>query len=298
MKYLLLGGSGFIGSRLAEKLSDQHQIVVVGHQAGLSFGNNIEYQQLDFTKCQDFTKYIQDIDVVVHMVSTIIPSDDIKNMNTEISDNVIPTITLLKNVSNLKKKLVFISSGGSIYGENNEKNNEDSPLNPICNYGIIKLIIEKYIEMFGRYYGLDYKIIRPSNPYNEDIQHNKKQGLVPVVIDSIIKDKEINLYGGAETVRDYIHIDDLISGIRAILDYNGAERIFNIGTGKGYTTEELIKIIEEQIGKRAKINQLPARKCDVKKNILDISRIKKETNWQPTISLEEGIRRALDSLLD
>ncbi len=284
MKYLLLGGSGFIGSHLAKLLISEGQEVVI-----------IDRKQLDFTKCNDFTKYIEDVDVIVHMVSTIIPSEDISRIDLEISDNVDPTLVLCRDASRLNKKIIFVSSGGVVYGENNKKNREISPTNPICNYGIIKLMIEKYLALYHDYCGLEYRIVRPSNPYSEKVYHNKKQGVVPVIIDSMKEDKPIMVYGDGQ-IRDYIYIDDLVDGINAVLKYDGPERIFNIGSGVGHTINDIIKMAEGRMKKRAKIKKIPVRKCDVMKNVLDISLIERETGWRPKISLEDGVEKIIKDL--
>ncbi|MBQ3292864.1 NAD-dependent epimerase/dehydratase family protein [Candidatus Saccharibacteria bacterium] len=291
MKYLLLGGSGFIGSFLASSLAKEHDVTVIGH--GPKFGlPNVKYQQLDFTGCKDFTKYIKDIDVIIHMVSTIIPSDNLSNVNQEIADNIFPTTILLKNAAELKKEVVFISSGGTVYGENSKKNSEFDPENPICNYGITKLMIEKYLHLYHHFYGLKYKVIRLSNPYSEAVYHGKKQGVIPVIIDSIVKDRVIPVWGDKE-VRDYIHIDDAIAGIIAVLNYKGKVRVFNLGSGIGHTVHNIITLAESKLNKKAKIEYHPARKCDVEKNVLDISLIKKETGWTPNIPLSKGIDKII-----
>ncbi|MBR3169103.1 NAD-dependent epimerase/dehydratase family protein [Candidatus Saccharibacteria bacterium] len=292
MKYLLLGGSGFIGSHLAAILSQEHEVTVVGH--GSSFNlQNVQYRQLDFVNCHDFTNYIKDADVIVHMVSTIIPSDNLANVNQEIADNVFPTTILLENAAKLKKEIVFISSGGAIYGENSHPNSERDQTNPICNYGISKLIIEKYLELYHHFYGLKYKVIRLSNPYSEEVYHGKKQGVIPIIIDDIKNDKIIPIWGNKQ-VRDYIHIDDAIKGIIAVLNYHGKESIFNLGSGIGHTINNVIDLAETKLNKKAKLKYYPARKCDVNKNVLDISLIKQETGWSPKISLSNGINKIIE----
>lgn len=294
MRYLLLGGSGFIGSHLAKRLAPKNQIIIVGHQPEYKIEgfSDIEYRQVDFTKCKDFTDYIKDVDVIVHMVSTVIPSEDTSKINLEINDNIVPTIRLLEDASKLKKEVVFISSGGAVYGENEIKNKETSPTDPICNYGVIKLTIEKYLALYNQYYGLKYKIIRPSNPYSGVVYHNKKQGIIPVIIDNIKKGTTMTIYGDKQ-IRDYIYIGDLIDGIVAVLEYTGDKRIFNIGTGEGHDIKGLIEIIEKKLGKQLKIKWCPARKCDVLKNVLDITLIKKETSWEPKVSLADGIDKII-----
>lgn len=293
MKYLLLGGSGFIGAHLASVLSKKHDVTVIGY--GPSFDlKNVTYHQLDFVNCHDFSEYINDIDVVVHLVSTIIPSDNLSNINQEIADNVFPTTILLDNAARLHKKIIFISSGGTVYGENKQPNSEQTPTNPICNYGVSKLLIEKYLYLYHHFYDLDYRIVRLSNPYSEKIYHGKKQGVIPIIIDNIINQNTIDIWGKKQ-VRDYIHIDDAINGIVAVLDYQGAERIFNIGSGEGHTVEDVINITEAKLGQTAHIKYLPRRKCDVETNVLDISLIKQKTGWSPKISLSEGINKIIRS---
>lgn len=294
MKYLLLGGSGFIGVNLASILAKDNEVVIVGRQEKFRPPvDSITYRQMDFVSCRDFTKYIADVDVVLHMVSTIFPSDNIDDLKKEIEDNVNPTLVLLKNAVKLRKKVVFLSSGGAIYGENSRPNKETDPTNPRSSYGVIKLIIEKYFELYHNYGDLDYRIIRLGNPYSEKVYHNKRQGVIPVVINNIQKGLVIENYGEGQT-RDYIHIDDAVEGIKKVLEYEGKERIFNIGTGEGHKIDEIVKIVEKELGKKATIRKLPARKCDVENNILDISLIRRETGWSPKVSLEEGIKRSIE----
>lgn len=296
-RYLLLGGSGFIGSRLMMSLAPENEVVVIGHQPSLDVDlQNVKYKQLDFVNCEDFSEYVRDVDVVVHLISTIIPSEATNSIALEMNENIKPTLALLRDASRLKKRVIFVSSGGTIYGNSETKNKENSATNPICNYGIVKLAIEKYLELFHGYYGLDYRIIRPSNPYSEKVYQNKKQGIIPIIIDSIINRRTMRIYGEKQ-VRDYIHIDDLIDGMMAVLNYDGDERIFNIGTGVGYSTEEVIKMIEEGLGKKLQVELVEARKCDVYRNVLDVSLIKQETGWGPKITLEEGIKRAINNRL-
>ena len=107
-----------------------------------------------------------------------------------------------------------------------------------------------------------------------------------------MNNKPVNVWGDYQ-VRDYIHIDDAISGIMAVLNYDGSEHIFNVGSGIGTTVNEVIKIAENELHEKAIIKHYPARKCDVSKNIHDISKIKRETNWEPTITLSEGIRKII-----
>lgn len=287
MRYLLLGGSGFIGSHLAKSLAKNHEVIVAGHGSSFSM-EGVTYIQLDFTKCKDFTEYIKDVDVIIHMVSTITPSDNLSDVNGEIADNVFPTTILLDNAAKLNKEVVFISSGGTVYGENDNPNKETDDTNPICNYGISKLLIEKYLKLYSHFYGMKYKIIRLSNPYSEKVYHGKKQGVIPIIIDNILNNNPIAVWGENQ-IRDYIYIDDAINGIISILNYQGSLHTFNIGSGEGHALNDVIKLAETKLNKNARLEEYPPRKCDVKTNILDITRVKQETGWAPSVSLSKGI---------
>lgn len=279
-------------------LAPKNEVIIIGRRPSIDVNlRNVQYRQLDFVNCEDFSEYIKDIDVIVHLVSTIIPSERTDSILSEMNENLKPTLALLRDASRLKKKVIFVSSGGTVYGNCEAKNKENGATNPVCNYGIVKLTIEKYLKLFREYYDLDYRIIRPSNPYSEMVYHDKKQGIIPIIIDSIINGKTMQIYGGKQ-IRDYIHIDDLIDGMMAVLNYGGEERVFNIGSGVGYSIEEVIEMIEMKLGKKLRVELSKARKCDVYRNVLDISLIRQETGWQPKIVLNEGIERAIKKRLE
>ncbi|MBR0465536.1 NAD-dependent epimerase/dehydratase family protein [Candidatus Saccharibacteria bacterium] len=294
MKYLLLGGSGFIGSHLAKKLSKDNFVAVAGRNKKDN-STSFYYHEVDFTNCKDFSNLIAEYDVIIHLVSTILPSENLQNINQEITDNVFPSVILLKNIIDLNKQLVFISSGGTVYGDSNKPKAETDNTNPICNYGISKLFIEKYINLYNYYYSKKFKIIRLANPYSEETFRGRKQGIIPIIIDNTLSGKETEIYGKNQT-RDYIYIDDAISGILSVLDYRGNQTIFNIGTGIGHTIEQIISLIEDKLGKKCKISYSSPRKCDVQNNVLDISLIKNETNWHPKTSLSQGIDTILEKI--
>ena len=143
-KYLILGGNGFLGKHIIERLEKENQILVADYNINDNENTeNIKYQYLDFSKCNNFDEYMkfnnEPVDVVIHLISTITPNDDISNINKEIMDNVIPTVKLLNSCVKMKiPKIVFLSSGGAVYGEHDATPiNENEIANPICNYGII-----------------------------------------------------------------------------------------------------------------------------------------------------------------
>lgn len=302
-KYLLIGGSGFIGKNLADKLSKEDSVIVADMVFNEMFVGNekISFRPLNFVETVDFTPYLGGVDTVVHLICTVLPCDGTDNINNEIRENIFPTIDLLESMVRCGvKSILFISSGGTVYGEGKGKKQKESSLTqPICKYGAHKLMIEKYLHLYKIYHGINYKTIRLSNPYGSKLSTNAKQGAVSIIARNIIDNKPITVWGNGHNVRDYIHIHDAVSGIIAVDGYCGNNMVFNIGSGIGHSINEIIEIILKLLpNKNADIVYTPKRDCDVGESIMDISVIKRLTTWQPTIELEEGIKMFISQLVE
>jgi len=301
-KYLVLGGSGFIGRNIVRQLCKENFVVVADKIENVEFKYNsrVSFMQLDFVKTTDFTTYLEGVNTVVHLISTEIPSDGTDNINKEISENVFPTINLLNSMVGIGvKNLLFVSSGGTIYGElyDGQKAQEDIFEEPICKYAMHKLMIEKYLHLYHTYHQLDYKILRLANPYCYEVEHNRKQGLIPILIDKMLSGEIISVWGDGENVRDYIYMEDVICAFIAVEKYSGEEHIFNVGTGKGYSINEIIAMIMKKLKlETVEVIYEKRRTCDVRRNVLNISLITSCTRWIPRISIEEGIARSFETM--
>lgn len=154
---------------------------------------------------------------------------------------------------------------------------------------MLKFVQEEYIKWYGRIYGLDYIIARVANLYGLGQKQNRKQGIIPILIDSLLSDKSITLYG--ETVRDYIYMDDVMDCFNKIIEYSGDNRIFNVGTGVGTSLSSLIDIVERLCDKEYSDLGIKKdrRSCDVAYSVLDITQTVSELEWSPKVSVEEGI---------
>jgi len=307
IKCLILGGGGFIGSHLAEEL------ITKGYSVRIFEINNFKKQNIshlkdsieifegDFNNKADINESLKDIDYVFHLISSTVPSISMDNPTYDIQSNLIPTINLLQQCVNLKKikKLVFISSGGTVYGIPKQiPINEDQPSEPICSYGIIKRTIEHYCLLYQNLYGLDCKIFRLSNPYGERQNPYAKQGVISVFLNKILLDKEIEIWGDGSVIRDYIYIKDVTKLLANVLEVETLNPIYNIGSNKGLSLNELIAIMEKVTNKKAIKKYLPNRTYDVPVNILDNTLAKKDFSWQPTINIENGISLMMTHLLN
>jgi UDP-glucose 4-epimerase len=295
---LIFGGTGFIGSNLCQSLLKQgHKVRILDRtMKKMDFNSSgIEFIEADFVQVHDFKQFLQGIDIVYHFISTTVPASSNTNKVFDISSNVCTTLRLLDDiVKSSVKKVVFLSSGGTVYGQS-EINPilEDYPTNPICSYGIQKLTIEKYLYYYHHEYGLDYQIIRLANPYGRGQNGKNGQGVIPIFIHKILQGEEIQIWGDGLTTRDYIYIDDVIDAICLLQEYSGSNKILNLGSGQGSTLIEIVNVISEETNKEPNILFLEARSIDVKTNVLDISKITQELNWRPEKKLRDGIRQML-----
>jgi len=296
--YLVLGGNGALGSRVVSRLSQENRVVVLDINGSVNqkLNENIAFHKVDFVLIENFESYLLDVDVVVHLICTTVPECGVDNIEHELEHNVNPTIRLLNSMKrSTANKIIFISSGGTIYGEwRGRPFKEDDIASPICKYGLLKLMIERYLELFRYYEGINYRVMRIGNIYSSKVKTLHYQGFVPILIDAVLKNSSVNVWGDGNSVRDFIHIDDVVEAFLAVDAYAGDENIFNVATGVGYSINQVITTVIDLLGVcYPKINYTPARICDVRKNILDIARIASCTGWRPLISIENGIERCI-----
>ena len=297
---LILGGSGFLGKHLCKcLLENDYDVCVYGrHIEHLDclkkMGIEFDFVQDDFVNWNRFDELLRDVDFVFHLISTTNPSN--QYIFFDIQSNVLPTIKLLDSCKKNKiEKLIYFSSGGTVYGiPRYIPIDEGHRTQPISPYGIHKLTIEKCIEYYGRSHDLNYAILRISNPYGAGQNPMANQGAIAVFLAKAIMDQAINVWGSGNVIRDYIFIDDVIEACIKTMQYEGNKCIFNIGSGKGYSLNEIIYKMQKQLGKIVQVNYLPGRIQDVPENILDIKLMEKEMKWKPKVSINDGITSMID----
>ena len=238
-------------------------------------------------------------DVVYHLISTTVPTTSNQQIPQEISDNVELTSRLLESCVRCGvKKVVYLSSGGTVYGMNQVcPLREGMETNPINSYGVQKVMNEKLLYLYQYLYGLDYRIIRLSNPFGPYQRPNGILGAVTTFTYKALKGEEIVVYGDGSVVRDYIYIEDAVKAILNIADDEGEDRLYNVGSGMGTSLCQLLKIIEDTLGLTLKIRYVPGRAVDVPVNYLDISRYEMKFGRFDVLSLPEGIRRTADFMM-
>lgn len=297
-KCLVLGADGFIGSHLVDELLQRNfDVRVFGRFSNNTFKNlnhvkgKIEVYSGDFNKKRDVAMAIKGVDYVFHLISFSNPAITSRNPLKEIKVNLVPTIRLLELASkNNVKKIIFPSSGGSIYGISKEKYfSENSLLHPITPYAINKLTIESYLYYYFNQRGLDYIIYRISTVYGERQTSKYGQGVIERIIRQTLRNEAVTIYG--DTMRDYIHVKDVATLIAKTFDRKTRYKTYNVGSGQGILLSQLLATIEKTINKKIQVKQMESRPFDLDHVILDIARIKKEFLFKQTIDLTTGIAR-------
>lgn len=304
MKCLVLGGGGFVGSHACEALLQQGHQVRIFEKQYVSKANvqhlasDVEWIEGDFTNQAQLDEIVQGMDCIVHAVCTTLPKDSNDNPRYDIASNVIPTLHLLQAAKAAGvRKIIFFSSGGTVYGiPQTIPIAEDHPTNPICSYGIQKLTIEKYLQLYHQLHGLDYAIMRISNVYGERQRPLASQGAVTVFLHKALHREPIEIWGDGSVTRDYIHISDVVRVIPLLVRHEGEPRLFNIGSGRGRSLLDLIQTFERVLGSPIDVRFSLARPFDVPVNILDNGLAKRILTWSPEIDLEEGAKRTLQYL--
>lgn len=304
MKCMVLGGGGFLGSNLCDSLLTSGYSVRIFDRPNLrrfrkfSAEEDVEWVEGDFANIEDVSHAVSGCDVIYHLVSTTLPQSSNDNPVYDVETNLVGTLNLLTHAHNEKiKKIIFISSGGTVYGvPENIPIKENHPSNPLCSYGITKLAIEKYLHLFYTLYGLDYCILRLANPFGERQRLTGAQGAVAVFLDKASRGQSIEIWGDGSVVRDYIYVCDAIDAMVKAINYCGRERIFNVGSGKGHSLNDILDEIESLIGRPVERKYMQGRPLDVPVNVLDIEQAKRCLQWQPISTFRQGLERTLEWL--
>ena len=293
MNVLVLGGSGFIGSHVVGRLAHSGLKVRVLNRAPGRFRplqTGVEYIDADFRDRTSILEALSNIDVVIHLVSASVPGTAALNPQADVSDNLMPTISLLEAMTRLKAhKLIYLSSGGTVYGiPENVPIKETEPLHPICSYGIVKVAIEQYIRLYAREHGIAATILRPSNIYGPRQGHTGQQGVVGTFLHRAMNDEPIRVWGDGSVVRDYLYVDDLAAlCMRCVTSQ--ATGVFNAGYGKGLAINDVIEQISVVTGKKLHVSYCEGRKYDVPVSVLDITAARQVFGWSPRTDFVSGV---------
>jgi UDP-glucose 4-epimerase len=300
-RVLVIGGAGFIGSHLVDRLVAAGNPVRVLDRVPIDLrprrhgAASVENVAGDFMDLSAIDAAVREIDVAYHLVSTTIPATSNVDPVFDVQSNLIGTLSFFKSAQAAGvRKIVFVSSGGTIYGNARAQPiRETDPTDPICSYGIAKLAIEKYLALFEFLHGLRFVALRVSNAFGER-QRPGSQGVIAAFIQKALKGMPLEIWGDGSVVRDYVHVHDVVDALVRGAAYEGPRRVFNVGSGVGRSVNEVVEALRIVAGRPIECIHRASRPVDVPKSVLDVSLIKQELGWSPRIDFSTGLARTWD----
>ncbi|HVV25580.1 MAG TPA: NAD-dependent epimerase/dehydratase family protein [Candidatus Saccharimonadales bacterium] len=306
-RIVIFGANGFIGRNLTENLAKNKQDEIIAfdrfsdyqRDSGHPFDahSNVRVVAGDFLNRNDVSAVLEKNDYVFHLVSGTNPATSNDDPFIDIEINVKASVELFEVCAKRKvQKVIFLSSGGTVYGDiNSNKINELTLPAPRSPYAISKLTIEHYLRYFKYVSQLDYIVYRVANPYGPGQNIQGKQGVIPIFMHQVLAGEPLTVYGDGSMVRDYIYISDLITMIVGSYKKANLYNEYNVGSGgKGDSVNEIIALVEKCAGKKIAKTHLPTPSTFVHKSVLDTTRFRKEFGISPEVTLEDGIERTWD----
>jgi len=301
---LLIGGSGFLGTALAEKFAQRDMPFTVLSRSRMCpprLARVIhEHKKLAVYvsgDCRDeelIEEVISRHGPIIYLAYTNMRGVSSGDPTTELRDNLSSSTVVFKAAARHQRQVLVASSGGTVYGSSDPiPIKETHPTVPISSYGKTKVAIEKYVFELSQNDGLKYMILRPGNAYGIGQMPFRGQGFIATAIASVLRGEPVRIFGRPGAVRDYVYITDMAEAIAVAMEKGEIGATYNIGSGRGHTNEEIVKEIESIVsfdGLVVKREYLPERPQDVARVILDSSRLELKTGWRPVVGLREGLK--------
>lgn len=299
MKILVTGGAGFIGSNIVDAyVAAGHDVVVLDNLSTGRMKNlnkEAKFVQLDI---QDdlsalFTEH--QFDVVNHHAAQMDVRRSVEDPIFDAKTNVLGFINILQNCAKHGvKKVIFASSGGAIYGEQDyfpaDENHKTQPYSP---YGITKLVGEKYLFFYNLTYNLQYIALRYANVYGPRQNPHGEAGVVAIFTKKLLEGEQPFINGNGEQTRDFVFVRDVVKANVLALEHNKSD-ILNVGTGVETNVNQLYQAINRLTGKNMPEKHAPAKEGEQMRSVVDHSKIQKVLGWTPDYDLERGLKETVE----
>jgi len=291
VRCLVLGANGFIGSHVVDLLASKFGHVSSFARSTYKFKNNqVTSFTGDFLDSSALEHALEGHDCVIHSISSSTPALAAEDPVFDVSANLLPTLSLVKSMAKKNvKKLIYLSSGGTVYGNPSELPVSESALiSPVSVYGSTKAAIENYLQILCEQYGIALVILRPSNPYGPRQFNKGSQGLIATLLHKAIKKESIVLFDEGKAIRDYIYIDDLALAIYKSIITN-TTGVYNISSGIPLSVFAIKELVEKITEYQFIFSLYPKREFDIDEIVLDSTKAQKLLDWQPVVEIESGI---------
>jgi UDP-glucose 4-epimerase len=301
MKILVTGGAGFIGSHVAEAfLEAGHEVHVLDNFETGREENVPDAAALHRLDVRD--EEVSDLfarerfEVLCHHAAQMDVRKSVEDPRYDADVNVAGFLNLMEaGKKNGLERVLFASTGGAIYGEPEyAPQDEDHPLRPLSPYGITKLTTEKYLYFYRQQYGIDYVSLRYANIYGPRQNPHGEAGVVAIFARSMLEGEQPVIFGDGEQTRDYVFVGDVARANVAALRYDGGSGIFNVGTARETSVNELFRLLRDQIDPDVPEEHGDAKPGEQQRSILGYDRAERELGWTPEVELKEGFKRTVD----
>ena len=294
---IVLGAGGFIGRHLCHALAAAGAVVRAfdHHGAGADAPPAERWITGDLADEVALLQALEDQEIVFHLAGASVPGSSNRDFIADLRSSVLPTLHLLDACARLGVgRVVFTSSGGTVYGPQDRLPvQETASTDPISAYGVSKLAIEKYLALNERVHGVMGLVARIANPYGALQLARRNQGVVAAMVERGLAGQPLEIWGTGEVVRDYVHISDVVRALVGLAAYGGAERVFNVGSGRGRDLNEVSAAVIAALGVEVEIVRREGRSVDVAANLLCTERIAHELGWAPEIAWEAGLQHMI-----
>ena len=301
-KILMLGGFGFISTNILkyidENYAEEYEVIIfdriMEHPKGVKFNCIKKVYAGDFSDETDLIHIFNEnkINIVMHFLSSTVPATS-SNAQYDVESNLIATLKLLGIMDKFGvKDIVYMSSGGAIYGDYLMKvHNEEDAVYPKSSYGVVKLAIEKYLLSYSELYEFNSLILRLSNPYGP-YHYNNKQGIINIAIRKALAGEKVQIWGSGDGIKDYIYIEDVCSIIFRLIE-NGVEtEVYNVAAGSAHSVNEIVEGIKEFVPS-CEWEYVNALHSDVQSFELDITKLRQKLGVIKFTSFENGLKKTI-----
>jgi UDP-glucose 4-epimerase len=298
----MTGATGFLGGYLLRSLVSTGRCEIRGlsrSPANLpATPQGVVWQRGDLSSGRDSDTFVNGLDAVIHLAHANTPLSSLRDWASDALLNLTPTLNLIEALRRQRRRinLVFASSGGAIYGSRNHLApfSESDPTNPQSPYGVVKLTIENYLRLAAEEGLSRVSVLRIGNPYGTLLLPERRQGLIGVAMNQVLRGEPVPIYGSPQNVRDYVHLSDVARIVEICLEPKWQFEIFNVGSGRGVSTEDVVALIEKTIGVPVARREVPGV-VDAERLpswvVLDIHKAAETLGWSPQVSLSDGIKR-------
>ncbi len=300
MRILVTGGAGFIGSHLADRLVEEGHDVSIVDDLSTGKKKNVN-PKAEFYKLDILSPKLERVfkkgrpEVVIHHAAQMDVRRSVADPLFDGQVNILGTLNVLEQaVKAGTKRVIFASSGGAIYGDQEAfPATEQHPTRPLSPYGISKLAGEHYLYYYFRTYGLQSSILRYGNVYGPRQDPFGEAGVVAIFTLKLLQNEQPIINGNGKQTRDYICVDDVVEANMAVLN-GGLSDTFNVGTGRETSVNQLFRLLADAIGSPVKERYGPERRGEQLRSCIDGTKLSKAADWDARVSVVDGLKRTVE----